>query len=172
MSHRSKGASAHPLGTRPRGVGVLSVQDWDAYRDKDHWADPTECPDCHAVYLGGRWRWAVAPAHAPQHRCPACRRTVDHFPAGVVTLGGAWFEANRAEVMALVHHHADRARQEHPMQRLMHTEEIAGEVTLHTTDMHLAHGLGEALQHAYKGDLSARYERGQTVMRVHWSRQR
>jgi hypothetical protein len=171
MSHRSKGASAHTLGTRPRGVGVLSVHEWDAYRDPQQWSDPTECPDCHAVYLGGRWRWAVAPEEAVQHRCPACRRIHDHFPAGVVTLGGDWFSAHQSEVMALIHHHADRARQDHPMQRLMRTDAHGGEVTLETTDMHLAHGLGQAVQSAYKGDLSARYERGQTLMRVRWSRQ-
>ena len=74
------------------------------------------------------------------------------------------------EVMALVQHHAERARQEHPMQRLMPTPTHDGETTLATTDMHLAHGLGEALHRAFKGDLSARYERGQTLMRVHWTR--
>ncbi len=172
MSHASKGTRAHTLGVKPRGSGVLSVQDWDAYRDHHAWSDPTECPDCHASFVGGRWRWDAAPPGSAQHRCPACRRIHDQFPAGLVTLGGPWFDAHRQEVMALVQHHAERARQEHPMQRLMPTPTPTqdGETTLATTDMHLAHGLGEALHRAFKGDLSARYERGQTLMRVHWSR--
>lgn len=170
MSHRSKGTREHTVGVKPRGAGVLSVREWDAYRDHHQWPDPTECPDCGASFVGGRWRWERAPEGATLHQCPACRRMHDHFPAGVVTLEGPWFEAHRQEVMALVRHRADRARAEHPMQRLMESDERPGVVTLSTTDMHLAHGLGEAIHQAFKGDLSARYERGQTLMRVHWSR--
>jgi hypothetical protein len=39
-----------------------------------------------------------------------------------------------------------------------------------TTDMHLARGIGEALQHAYQGDLEYRYNPDQNLLRVSWSR--
>jgi hypothetical protein len=39
-----------------------------------------------------------------------------------------------------------------------------------TTDIHLAHGIGEALHHAYQGELEFHYNSDQNLMRVNWSR--
>jgi len=38
------------------------------------------------------------------------------------------------------------------------------------TDAHLTHGIGEALRHAYQGELDARYTDEDALLRVSWSR--
>jgi hypothetical protein len=39
-----------------------------------------------------------------------------------------------------------------------------------TTDSHLARGIAEALQAAYKGDLKLRYSRDENLVRATWKR--
>lgn len=170
MSRHSKDTRLHPIGVRPRGTQVIDSDGPDAYREHAHWPQPTVCPDCRATYLGGRWQWQTAPDGAALHRCPACRRTHDHLPAGEVHLEGDYFVAHRQEVMALIRARADRARSEHPLQRIMATRETPQGVIIETTDIHLAHGLGQAVHHAHAGELSAAHLKGQQLLRVHWVR--
>ena len=170
MSRRSKGTRSHPIGVRTRGAQVIDSDGPDAYRDRLHWPEPTVCPDCRATYLAGRWQWHSAPDGAQLHRCPACRRTHDHLPAGEVHLEGEYFVAHRQEVMALIQARADHARREHPLQRIMATRPTPQGMVIETTDMHLAHGLGEAVHHAHAGELTAAHAAGQQLLRVHWVR--
>lgn len=72
--------------------------------------------------------------------------------------------------MRLLEHRAERARTEHPLQRIMAIEEREGGVLVTTTDVHLARGLAEALHHAHQGELSLRYEDAQNLLRAHWRR--
>lgn len=171
MSRHSKDTRSHPIGVRPRGTQVIDSDGPDAYRERAHWPEPTVCPDCRATYHEGRWQWSSAPEGAALHRCPACRRTRDHLPAGEVHLGGAYFVAHRQEVMALIHARADRARREHPLQRIMGSRETAQGVVIETTDMHLAHGLAQAVHRAHAGELNAAHQAGQQLLRVHWTRE-
>jgi hypothetical protein len=39
-----------------------------------------------------------------------------------------------------------------------------------TTNARLARGIGEALEHAYKGDLDYRFTEAENVLRVDWKR--
>jgi hypothetical protein len=39
-----------------------------------------------------------------------------------------------------------------------------------TTDAHLGRGIGEALHHAYQGDLDYHYTDKKYLVRVHWRR--
>jgi hypothetical protein len=47
---------------------------------------------------------------------------------------------------------------------------IGGPIEIATTDVHLARGIGEALHHAYQGDLDYHYEDKEDLVRVHWKR--
>ena len=82
---------------------------------------------------------------------------------------GDFFMANRDEIMRLVHNHEARERKEHPLQRVMAVEDKGGETLVTTTDMHLARDLGEALHHAYQGELEYHYNPEQNLLRVHWT---
>ena len=107
---------------------------------------------------------------AEQHLCPACWRTRDRMPAGELTLGGAFFADHRQEILNLIHHAESEARAEHPLERIMEIEEREERTVITFTDAHLVHGIGEALRHAYQGELDSRYTDEDTLLRVSWSR--
>jgi hypothetical protein len=170
MSKHSKATRFHPLGAPVRGAGVIVEDEHDAYRQGAKPPEPTVCPECRAVFHGGRWQWLDSPAGAHEDLCPACRRVRDRFPAGFLTLSGNFLREHRDEVMALLGNRAERARSEHPLQRLMAIEDRDGAVLVTTTDTHLARNLGTALHDAYRGELKFHYEQGQELLRVHWER--
>lgn len=51
----------------------------------------------------------------------------------------------------------------------MNIEETDGAVLVTTTDIHLARRLGEALHHAYQGELEYHYNPDENLLRVHWT---
>jgi NMD protein affecting ribosome stability and mRNA decay len=171
MSHHAKGTRQHPIGSPLRGQGILTEREHDPYRDRGKPPEPSVCPDCQAVFHEGRWQWLAAPPGAHAQMCPACRRVRDRFPAGYLTLEGEFFREHRTEVMNLVQARARHVREEHPLQRLMEVQDREdGSCLVTTTDTHLARGLGEALRDAWRGELAFHYEKGQTLLRVHWRR--
>lgn len=152
-----------------RHNGIFQEQVHDTYKAKGKLPEPTVCPQCNAVFQNGGWRWGDAPANAHHSMCPACHRLQDHYPAGFVILSGQFFTTHRDEIMNLVSNHEHSERAEHPLQRIMAVEEIEGGVLVTTTDIHLARGIGEALHHAYRGDLEYHYNPAENLLRVHWS---
>ena len=71
--------------------------------------------------------------------------------------------------MRLVHHHEQHERAEHPLQRIIAVEDHGDKVLVTTTDIHLARGIGEAVHHAYQGNLEFHYNPEQNLLRVHWT---
>lgn len=164
-------ANTIPAGFRQiqRHDGIFQERVHDAYKLKGKLAEPTVCPQCGAVFHQGRWQWMKAPAGAHQETCSACHREHDHYPAGYLTLQGVFFLTHRDEIMNLVHNEEKRERAEHPLKRIMATEEKGGMTLVTTTDMHLARGIGEALHHAYKGELNYHYNPEENLLRVTWT---
>jgi hypothetical protein len=148
----------------------LLEQHIDAYRVAGKLTDPTVCPQCHAVFQNGRWQWLAAAAGAQQTICPACHRINDHYPAGYVTLEGAYFKAHADEILRIVNHHAEYQRAEHPLKRVMHVETAADSALITTTDIHLARGIAEAVHHACQGELELQYNPGENQLRAYWQR--
>lgn len=144
----------------------------DAYRLKNKYEEPTQCPDCHAVYHKGRWQWLATPADAASKRCPACQRIHDAYPAGCVEFSGPFFDTHRMEIEQLISNVADHAKQEHPLKRIMRPAEVPvdGSLVLNTTEVHLARELGEAVHHAFQGELDYQYSSAENMMRVVWRR--
>jgi NMD protein affecting ribosome stability and mRNA decay len=142
----------------------------DSYKSRHKLADMTRCPDCGAVYIDGRWTWNAAPAGSPEERCPACHRMHDKFPAGFVSITGAFFAAHRDEIMNRVATCERNAKQDHPLERIMAIEGAESGVVVTTTDPHLARRIGEALHDAYKGELEYHYNKEDNLLRVVWSR--
>lgn len=161
----------HPPGFHPiRRDQLMQEAVHDSYKTKGKLPEPTVCPECGAVFHGGRWQWLTRPAAAHSELCPACHRMRDQFPAGYVTLSGEFFPAHEAEIMRLIRHHEEREKAEHPLQRIMAIEKTAYGAQLTTTDIHLARGIGDALHHAYQGELAFHYNPEQNLLRVQWTR--
>ena len=147
-----------------------SIHDPYKTRSKPH--EPTVCPDCKAVFSNGRWNWMESPP--PDSRpavCPACQRTKDQYPAGVVTLKGAFAREHRKELLDLVHHQEDAEKTRHPLHRLMSIEENPEGIVINTTDIHLPRRISNALYHAYKGSLEIQYDDEDYFVRISWTRE-
>lgn len=143
----------------------------DPYRTKAKLAEPTVCPQCAAIYAGGRWQWAEEkPKGAHEHTCPACRRINDNYPAGELTLSGKFLAAHSAEIIGLMRNIEAAEKREHPLQRIMGIEEADDKLVVTTTDIHLPRRIGHALTSAYKGDLDTHYDEGGYFIRMKWQR--
>ena len=142
----------------------------DPYQERGKRKEPAVCRECSALDRNGRWQWRTATFEAEPTLCPACQRIRDGYPAGRVTLAGAFLEAHRDEILALAHNVAQQQGAQHPLQRIMGIEEGEKEVTVTTTDMHLARAIGERIERAYGGDLDYRYASEASLLRVSWKR--
>jgi len=152
-----------------RHDGIFKERMHDAYKAKGKLPEPTVCMQCGAVFRIGRWQWSPAPANAHQDICPACHRSHDHYPAGFLSLKGEYFQSHRADIMRLVRNHELYERAEHPLKRIMEVEEKEGATLVTTTDIHLARSIGEALHHAYRGELEYHYSPEADQLRVLWT---
>jgi len=142
----------------------------DSYKSRGKREDPTVCPDCTAVFTQGRWQWLTAPAAAHRERCPACHRIHDNAAAGYVTLEGEFLAEHRDEILALVRNVEQKERAQRPLQRIMAVSDARDHILVTTTGSHLARNIGEAIRHAYQGDLELNYNEGENLARVRWKR--
>ncbi|MDH3597416.1 MAG: BCAM0308 family protein [Rhodospirillales bacterium] len=144
----------------------------DPYKTRLKLKEPTVCPECGAVFHQGRWQWAAhPPADANEEMCQACHRTQDKYPAGTATLAGGFLDGHKEEILNLVRHQEDLEKGEHPLHRIISIEEEAGRIVVSTTDIHLPRRIGEAVHHAYQGDLDLHYEEEAYFLRVNWTRE-
>lgn len=149
---------------------LLRELDHDPYHSKRKIKEPTECPKCGLVYHRGRWTWGESPANVHKQLCPACHRIEDKVPAAFLTLQGEFVSLHRDEVMNLLKNYEKRERQLHPLKRIMEINELEGNTVVSFTDAHLARGIGEALHHAYEGELNYQYTDEDIMLRVNWAR--
>jgi NMD protein affecting ribosome stability and mRNA decay len=156
----------HPV----RRDRLLEQDRHDTYKAKHKLPEPTVCPQCGAVFHDGRWQWLAKPAQAHEEMCPACHRIQDEFPAGFVAVSGPFFTDHREELLQLARNEETRAKAEHPLKRIMEIEDQEDGVQITTTDIHLARGIGEALHHAYQGELEYHYNEQENLLRVVWQR--
>ena len=166
MTHQSRPAGFQPI----RRDRLLQEAVHDSYKNKGKLSELTLCTECGAVVHGGRWQWLPKPVKAQQTCCPACHRIRDGFPAGYVTITGDFIGGHEQEILQLIHNHAEREKKEHPMQRIMAIDKTKVSTVVTTTDIHLARGIGDALHHAYQGELEFHYNSGENLLRVNWSR--
>jgi hypothetical protein len=142
----------------------------DPYEPPGKYAEPTRCPKCGAVYARGRWRSGGAPPRSHTALCPACRRTQEKLPAGVLTLEGPFVAEHKDALIRIARNEASHESAEHPMHRIMSIDERNGRIEISTTDIHLPQRIGEALERAHRGDLAIRYASDEYNVRVRWHR--
>ena len=155
---------------QPRRDRMYEEHVQDPYQSRGKPPEPCVCPDCGVLFHKGRWQWGEAPADAHPHRCPACQRCHDRVPASILTLSGDFFAEHRDEIMNLIHNHETKEKADRPLERIMDSSEEGGELVIRFTGAHLARGTGEALHHAYQGELDYQHTDKDDVMRVTWRR--
>lgn len=160
--------SEHPRAGRRIAGRAQSDQVIDPYQLRHKPKEPAACPECGAVYHRGRWAWADKPAGAHAEKCPACRRTEDHLPAGIVTACGAYAKQRKAELIGLARNEERAETTEHALNRIIKIDETADGLVIETTDIHLPRRIGEALQRAHHGDLEMKFDEDNYFVRVDW----
>lgn len=141
----------------------------DPYQLHRKLREGTVCPQCGAVYHGGRWQWSPRPQTALEALCAACRRSNDRLPAGLVILKGAVAQERKDEIIRLARHQEEAEKAEHPLNRIMTITEDAQGITIATTDIHLPRRIGEALARAFGGVPDIDFEEEGYFVRVTWS---
>jgi NMD protein affecting ribosome stability and mRNA decay len=164
----SKATTAAGLGTR-RDQTVQEYQH-DTYKLREKLKEPTICTECGALFHKGRWTWGAKPADADEITCPACMRIRDKYPKGLVTLKGSFKDEQHEQVTGLVKNTEAAEKREHPLSRIMSMETKPEGLVISTTDTHLSRRIGEALKHAYHGELELHYDQGEDFVRVTWTR--
>ena len=144
----------------------------DSYKTPCKLPEPTVCPECGAVFHGGRWQWITpAPAGAHQTLCQACHRTNDNYPAGIVTLSGGYVPRHKEELVQMARNREQQENKEHPLHRIMSIEELPDSLVIKTTDIHLPHHIAESLRDAFQGDLKVQYDLEGYLLRADWRRE-
>ena len=143
----------------------------DPYKTRLKLTEPTVCPKCGAVFHEGRWRWpSYPPGEDVRHEiCQACHRILDDYPAGWLTITGDFAKGHKEEIVHLARHQEDLEKGEHPLHRIMGITEEDDRLVITTTDIHLPRRIGEALHHAYHGDLDFNYIKKSYLIRVRWT---
>ena len=142
----------------------------DAYQHKTKLPEPTVCTSCRAMFHNGRWTWDISPLEAHSTTCPACQRIEDDFPAGHIEIHGGFFNSHREEANNLIRNTEKQEKDEHPLERIMTFAAEEDHMLVTTTGIHLARRIGEALKHAYQGELNLVYGDEEQSIRVIWRR--
>ena len=149
---------------------LIQEREHDVYRTSKKLSDPSACTKCGAMYRDGRWRWGQPPPDAKPVLCPACKRIQDGMPAGILTLVGTYHLEHRAEILGLIRNVEEREVKAHPLKRIIEVTEQGDQMEIQTADSDLARSLGNAIHHAYQGELDYRYPGEGDVLRVRWER--
>jgi hypothetical protein len=155
------------VGRRDR---LVQEREHDTYRTSKKLPDPSACSKCRAMYRNGRWEWGHPPVDANPVVCPACQRIQDDMPAGILTLVGKFHLEHRPEILGLLRNVEEREVKDHPLKRIIDVIEEGDEVQIRTADADLARSLGNAIHHAYRGELDYHYPGEGDVLRVRWER--
>jgi NMD protein affecting ribosome stability and mRNA decay len=159
-----------PSGLGDRRDRTVQEHQHDTYKLKGKLAESTVCTECGALFHKGRWTWNPRPAGADEIVCPACRRIRDKYPKGLVTIKGPFKDAQHEQLFGVVKNTEEKEKKQHPLSRIMAIESQPEGLVISTTDTHLPRRIGDALKHAYHGELELQYEQDEQFVRVTWTR--
>ncbi|MBI2470686.1 MAG: ATPase [Planctomycetes bacterium] len=170
----------------PREIGYGPSHKRDkVYAENDPYMPPkgkglagiTICKDCTAVYQNKKW-FLDAKLYEQKKKlkdinlviCPACKKTKENVPNGVVTLKGDFLKQHKQEILNLIHNEDARSKTYNPLKRIMKINEKKGEIEILTTSAKLAQRIGSILFKAYSGEVEYKKHENAKFMRVEWRR--
>ncbi len=140
--------------------------------------EPAICSTCQAVWRKGTW--SLDPAVRREVRrwgspttvtCPACRRSKEGIPTGILYLTGSFLVRNRAEILNLLRNAVRVAAAKNPLERIIRIQDDSRhQVVVETTSEKLARRLGRAVSKACGGALEIRFSHEDKLVRVYWRR--
>jgi NMD protein affecting ribosome stability and mRNA decay len=155
---------------RGRKDRLIKQKRHDVYLETTKLPEPTLCPECHALFVTGRWTWKKAPEKVYTSLCPACRRISDNYPAGLIEIKGTFYQQHTEEILNLVRNIESQEKGERPLERIMTISDEKDHTLVKTTGIHIARRIGEALSRSYKGNLTFQYADSDKNIRVNWQR--
>jgi NMD protein affecting ribosome stability and mRNA decay len=136
---------------------------------------PAICRKCKAIYANKRWYFdegaamkLAAVPHTQKLVCPACQKTRDDYPEGLVTLKWSDLRDHEAEIRGLIANVESRAVSVNPLERVMKIVQRKKELEVQTTNDRLAQRIGRALVRAYKGKAAYSWAHRDMMIRVTW----
>jgi hypothetical protein len=88
-----------------------------------------------------------------------------------VNLEGKFLNEHRQEIRSLLNNIGEKEKGLRPLNRIIEVVDTdEGGLFVTTTDAHLARAIGEALHHAYQGELKVQQAPDENLARVHWER--
>lgn len=152
--------------------GQRTPRSLDTYKEKGGIKGTAFCA-CGAVYRNKRWilEEIGAVRHAGQSIvCPACRRIVDHNPAGILFLSGDFYTSHEEEIHNLINNTAETAAAKNPLGRVIDISKEPDGVSISTTDVKLAQKIGREVFKSHGGELHYIWSHAESPVRVTWSR--
>jgi NMD protein affecting ribosome stability and mRNA decay len=155
---------------------LYDVKLHDPYMDRSIYKDPTVCPDCKLIYHNKRWvrneelleKFLKDKKSIDYKKCPACRKTQDDYPLGILRLSGSYIKSKRIEILNLIRNEAEFEEKRNPLARIMKIEEEDNGLLIKTTTESLARRLGRAVNKAHHGEISYIFSDTQKFLRVEW----
>jgi NMD protein affecting ribosome stability and mRNA decay len=149
----------------------------DPYITQAGRAEVRMCSVCEAVYYDQRW-YLKNQVDTKKLRgqeihytvCPACRKTRDRSPGGIVHLSGDFILQHKDDIMNLIRNEGDRAMAINPLERIIDIEGNGAGYNVLTTNERLAQRVGKALHRAYGGDVTYKWSEDNKLARVVWRR--
>jgi NMD protein affecting ribosome stability and mRNA decay len=161
------GRAKHPGQKKDRPRGVQARRTSDSARGPKG-AGALVCRDCGVVQHRGKWSWGKPPlTQLHSVRCPACTRIRDRRPAGIVQVPSD-FLGQREELLNLALNVEEAEKAEHPLERLMKTQESKSRLVIHTTGVHLARQIAHKLARHFHRKPRMRYADGESYVEVDW----
>jgi len=102
--------------------------------------------------------------------CPTCHKIKDHYPEGILTLSGDFFNQHREEIIRALEKEAGRVSGRSVADRVIRSLTEGDKLLVETSTEKMAQHLGRTIYKACKGDLHFRWGEVEKFVRVYWSR--
>jgi hypothetical protein len=102
--------------------------------------------------------------------CPGHERIEKRRIDGVVNLRGQFLKSHQEEALNLINNIADQQLHRNVAARVFNISRKDSDITVETTDKHLAEKIGKAFEQAFQGNLAIQWLPEADFVRVNWQR--
>ncbi|MBI5345208.1 MAG: ATPase [Deltaproteobacteria bacterium] len=147
----------------------------DPYLHRIKPGDMAACKKCGAVYHNKRWSLTVPAGAGGKAQvpvvCPACRKVMDRFAEGFVTIRGRFLDAHKEEILRLIRNKEKVAMRYNPLDRIIGINEKKGLMDITTTTEKMAQRIGQMMKKTFDGELTYKWSDDVKLARVVWTRE-